>query len=40
MSSALTLAEVQAKITTIRVDITAAESAVSYGKGGRQAGKI
>jgi len=36
MASTLTLAEVQAKITAIRVDITAAESAASYGKGDKQ----
>lgn len=35
-SSALTLAEVQAKIAAIRVDIAAAESAASYGKGDKQ----
>jgi hypothetical protein len=34
--STLTLAEVQAKITEIRVNITAAESALSYGKGDKQ----
>lgn len=34
--STLTLAEVQAKITAIRADITAAESALSYGKGDKQ----
>lgn len=34
--SSLTLSEVQAKITAIRVDITAAESAISYGKGDKQ----
>lgn len=34
--STLTLVEVQAKITAIRIDITAAESAVSYGKGDKQ----
>ena len=36
MSSALTLAEVQAKVTSIRLDIAAAESALNYGKGDKQ----
>ncbi len=36
MSSALTLAEVQAKITEIRTHIAAAEAAASYGKADRQ----
>lgn len=35
-SSALTLAEVQTKITDLRVNINAAESALSYGKGDKQ----
>ena len=35
-SSALTLAEVQAKISSIRDDISAAETAISYGKGDKQ----
>ena len=34
--STLTLAEVQAKITGIREDIAAAESALTYGKGDKQ----
>lgn len=35
-SSALTLAEVQANIASLRVNITAAEAALSYGKGDKQ----
>ena len=35
-SSALTLAEVQANITALRLNIIAAESALSYGKGDKQ----
>lgn len=35
-SSALTLFEVRAKITSIRDDIAAAETAISYGKGDKQ----
>jgi len=36
MASTLTLAEVQAKVTQIRIDIEAAEHALSYGKGDKQ----
>lgn len=38
-ASTLTLAEVQTKIAAIRVDISAAESAMSYGKGDKQVGR-
>jgi hypothetical protein len=34
--SSLTLSEIQTKITAIRTDIEAAESAASYGKGDKQ----
>lgn len=35
-SSALTLAEVQANISDLRVNIASAEAALSYGKGDKQ----
>lgn len=37
MSSALTLSDVQTKITDLRTHIASAEAALSYGKGDKQA---